>query len=262
VIETIKKSFYKNGYLLIIAAWLYTISFIFSNYWFYTSSPERVQRKLEYFIAKSERKFENFAADTAVISSIFNNQYRPEAIVRDMRQDVALFVYTKNDVGNFLLDYWNNNKVLPGTKDLLRADGKHYVSYDNGKFEFVKKTILLKGRETLVAAVIPLHWDYFFKNKYLQSGYPTLGDIENRYMLVDTGAVRIKAKGERQEDRRRQSGHIVYFVKNTSSHLRFDLSKCFRPRHCKQERLGSRPCISYCVHPAFAVTQLQISVSF
>jgi two-component system nitrogen regulation sensor histidine kinase NtrY len=188
VIETIKKSFYKNGYLLIIAAWLYTISFIFSNYWFYTSSPERVQRKLESFIAKSERKFENFAADTAVISSILNNQYRPEAIVRDMRQDVALFVYTKNDVGNFLLDYWNNNKVLPGTKDLLRADGKHYVSYDNGKFEFVKKTILLKGRETLVAAVIPLHWDYFFKNKYLQSGYPTLGDIENRYMLVDTGA--------------------------------------------------------------------------
>lgn len=196
MIEIIKKSFYRNGYLLIIAAWLYTISFIFSNYWFYTSSPERVQKKLESFIAKSEKKFEKFATDTAVISAILNNQYKPEAIVRDIREDVAFFVYSRNDVGSFLLDYWNNNKVLPSTKDLLRTDGKHYVSYDNGRFEFVKKTILLKGKEIIVAGVIPLHWDYFFKNKYLQSGYPTLGDIENRYQLVDTGAQFYVKNGE------------------------------------------------------------------
>lgn len=188
MIEIIKKSFYKHGYLLIIAAWLYTISFIFSNYWFYTSSPVRVQSRLENYVAESEKKFEKLAADVTVIYSILKNQYKPKEIADDLTEDVALFIYSKNDVGNFLLDYWSSNKVLPANEDLAKPDGKHYVSYNNGKFEFVKKTVLLKGRQVIVAGVIPLHWDYFFKNNYLQSGYPTLPDVENSYDLVDTGA--------------------------------------------------------------------------
>lgn len=188
MIEIIKNSFYRNGYLLIIAAWLYTISFIFSNYWFYTSSPERVKTELESFVAKNEKKFDKLLSDSITIKSLSINPYQPDLIRRFIGDEVAIFVYSKNDVGNLLLDFWNNNKVLPGNKDLAKPDGKYYVEYSNGQFEFVKKTCLLKHKQIVVAAVIPLHWEYFFKTKDLSSTFSAVGDIENRYEVVKSKA--------------------------------------------------------------------------
>ncbi|MCW3109403.1 MAG: nitrogen regulation protein NtrY [Segetibacter sp.] len=188
MIDTIKKSFYKNGYLLIIAAWLYTISFIFSNYWFYTSSPKRVQKQLEAFIVKSEKRFENFISDSVLLQGISINRYDPKATLNYLTDEIGVFVYTRNDAGHLLLDFWNNNKVLPDNKDLLKPDGKYFVQYANGQFEFIKKTFLFKGQQVIAAAVIPVHWDYFFINNYFRSGFPTLGDVENRYQVVSSHA--------------------------------------------------------------------------
>ncbi|MDQ6812736.1 MAG: hypothetical protein M3040_03195, partial [Bacteroidota bacterium] len=188
MIETVRKSFYKNGYLLIIAAWLYTISFIFSNYWFYTSSPERVQKQLESYLEKSEKVFDNFASDSALLRTISVEHFEPKTTLKYNTDDLGLFVYTRNDAGNLLLDYWNNNKVLPDNKDLIRADGKYLVKYSNGQFEFVKRTFLFQGKQVLVVGIIPVHWNYFFVNKYLRSGFPALGEVENQYEIVSTKA--------------------------------------------------------------------------
>lgn len=188
MIDTIKKSFYKNGYLLIIAAWLYTISFIFSNYWFYTSSPKRVQKQLESFLAKSEKEFNKFTSDSVLLIAVVNNLNKP-AIEDNYSTDKAgYFLYTRNDAGNLLLDFWNTNKVLPEGKDLNRQDGKYYVSYANGQFEFVKKTFFLSGKEITSACLIPIHWDYFFENNYLKANFPALGNVEDRYTIATTKA--------------------------------------------------------------------------
>ncbi len=188
MIETFKKSFYKNGYLLIIAAWLYTISFIFSNYWFYTSSPVRVKNQLESFLEKSEKRFENFTKDSVLIQAISINHYEPETSLDYTTDEIGLFAYSRNDAGNLLLDFWNNNKVLPDSKDLVKPDGKFFVQYPNGEFEFIKKTFVINGRQVIAAAVIPVYWNYFVENNYLKSGFPALGDVENRYEVVTGNA--------------------------------------------------------------------------
>ncbi|MCW3112567.1 MAG: nitrogen regulation protein NtrY, partial [Segetibacter sp.] len=188
MIDSIKRSFYKNGYLLIIAAWLYTISFIFSNYWFYASSPSRVQKQLESFVSRGEKRFEQFAADTTFLKVVSINHFQPKTVLDRNTEEIGLFVYTKNDAGNLLLDYWNNNKVLPENKDLKKADGKYYVQYQNGQFEFIKRSFSFNGREVIATSVIPLHWDYFFENNYIRSSFPSLGDIENQYEIVTSKA--------------------------------------------------------------------------
>ncbi|MBA2562188.1 MAG: hypothetical protein H0V14_04605, partial [Chitinophagaceae bacterium] len=48
----------KNGYLLIAAAWLITISFIIDNYWSGTSTPKSVQRIIQRDIQKKQTDFE------------------------------------------------------------------------------------------------------------------------------------------------------------------------------------------------------------
>jgi len=181
--STLKSIFYKNVYLLIVAGALYLISFIFSNYWFYASSPVRVQRQLEAFLQKGEAKFEEFSADTAVLNKVVINNKEPQAALKYTGEDAGLFAYSKNDRGELLLQFWNNNKVLPESNDLKKADGKYFSTYPNGEFEFIKKTFRLGDKEVVTAALVPIYWDYFFKNKYLQSGFPANENIAKRYEI-------------------------------------------------------------------------------
>jgi len=188
VISTLKKSFYKNGYLLIIAAWLYTISFIFSNYWYYTSSPQRVQKQIQSFLRDKEKIFEAFSADSAVIEETIKNGNGFNRATKYVTDEIGLFTYIKNNEGSLLLAFWNNNKMLPDVQDLEKKDGTYYSVYPNGEFEFIKRTFVLKGRQVVTVALIPVHWNYFFENKYLQSGFPAAPGIEKRYEVVHANA--------------------------------------------------------------------------
>jgi two-component system nitrogen regulation sensor histidine kinase NtrY len=187
--DTLKKIFYKHGYLLIVAALLYLISFVFSNYWFYESSPIRVQKQLELFLQKGEQNFETFIADSALLHTIINKKPDPEKALAYRNDNTGLFAYTKNDTGNLSIVFWNNNKVLPEQNDLKKPDGKYFSIYPNGEFEFIKKTLFIKGKQLTAVAVIPIYWNYFFKGNYLlQSGFPANPDIKKRYKIVSSNA--------------------------------------------------------------------------
>ncbi len=70
LIETLKKAAYKHGYLAITAAWLYTFSFIFINYWSYNASPQKVKSKLEQHISKLENRYAELVNDTASLHAL------------------------------------------------------------------------------------------------------------------------------------------------------------------------------------------------
>lgn len=188
MIATLKNVFYKHGYLLIVAALLYSISFIFSNYWFYASSPVRVKQQLEQFLQKSEENFEAFAADSALLNSVIVKNIKLQSALVYENQHTGLFAYAPNDSGGLSIAFWNNNKVLPEKNDLKKPDGKYFSIYTNGEFEFIKKTVSINGKEIVAVAVIPIYWNYFFKNNYLQSGFPANANIQKRYAIASSNA--------------------------------------------------------------------------
>lgn len=188
MIVTLKNVFRKHKYLLIVPGLLYLVSFIFSNYWFYASSPNRVKKQLETFLHKGEQNFEEFTADSALLKAIINNSRHPKRALANANENTCLFVYNQDEAGNLSLAFWNNNKVLPESKDLEKPDGKYFLIYPNGEFEFIKKTLYLSDKEVVAAAIIPVYWNYFFKNNYLQSGFPANANIEKRYQIVSSNA--------------------------------------------------------------------------
>ena len=66
---SIKNAIFKHGYLIITAAWLYTISFIFSNYFSYNSGPEKVKQNLARSIHDEEQVFDQLINDTTSLSN-------------------------------------------------------------------------------------------------------------------------------------------------------------------------------------------------
>ncbi len=194
MVQLLKKAAYKNGYLLITAAWLYTLSFLFVNYWSYTSSPERVRQVLEEQIARHETFFQNTVADTLLLQQLLPEKPTP-AKTRIQQAGTGLFIYEINSAGRYTLVYWNTNLMQPETATLQQPDGS-LVTYQNGYFELLKQTVQLRGRSYLVAGLVPLHWNYFAELKYLKSAFDGFPEIDEQYGISTSQGVAFITNGK------------------------------------------------------------------
>ncbi|MDP1811888.1 MAG: ATP-binding protein [Sediminibacterium sp.] len=179
MINALKKTTFKHAYLVITAAWLYTLSFIFINYWSYYSSPQKVKSQLENRLHQKERNFTAIIGDTITIASLLN---APNTTPDPLKDEVGLFIYRHiNGQAPPKLHYWNTNRIYISGDDLYRKEGSYFVSYQNGDFEMIKKTIRLKSQTVTVVAMIPIRWSYFIHNKYLQADFAGFRGLDEQY---------------------------------------------------------------------------------
>ncbi|MCY7420186.1 MAG: hypothetical protein LH478_00350 [Chitinophagaceae bacterium] len=186
--KTLRRSAYKNGYLLITAAWLYTLSFIFTNYWSYTSSPNQVKERFENYLRTNEQMVEDFVKDAPLIQGIVNGSIGKKQIEWFDDDKPKMFVYRVNMYGSLQLQFWNSHEVVPQDKDLAKPDGKYFEVYPNGEFELIKATVNLKQSKAVMVAMIPIRWNYFVKTSYLKTEFAGIKSLEKRYELVTTGS--------------------------------------------------------------------------
>lgn len=179
MINALKKITYKHGYLVITAAWLYTLSFIFVNYWSYYSSPQKVKSQLENRLHGIEGSFNAILADTITVSSLLNSLNTTPDPLKD---EIGLFIYQQTTgQAHPGLRYWNTNRIYFNIDDLDRKEGSYFLSYQNGNFEMIKKTIYLKNQIVSVVAMIPIRWSYFIQNKYLQTDFAGFSGLDEQY---------------------------------------------------------------------------------
>ena len=182
MIQTLKQAAYKHGYLLITAAWLYTISFIFTNYFTYSASPEKVKSTLETYIHKQEDRFRQIIDDTATMKALYNRAANKVKLAL-CSETMGLFAYEESIHGSYKQVYWNSYLMSVNNNQLYLPDGVHTVSYQNGLFELLKHSFVKNGRKYLMLALVPIHWDYFIENKYLRKEFANYPNIEKLYSI-------------------------------------------------------------------------------
>src|SRR5947209_6409623 len=125
-IQVIKNAAYRHGYLLLIAAWLFTISFVFTNYWSYSSSPQKVKNSLENYIATQEQSFHTIIHDSSYLHTILNGS---ESLNNDYLQSLpfGLFAYHLNNVNSPTQLYWNTSQMAVNINELKQHDGNYVV---------------------------------------------------------------------------------------------------------------------------------------
>ena len=202
MIKVLQQAIYKHGYLFIIAAWLYTISFVFTNYWSYSSTPHRVQSSLEKYIATQEKNFEDLLQDNKKVQAIV---YDTTSDIRQNLTDekLGIFAYLINDLGNPIEIYWNTSQMAVNISDISRPDGNYPVHYQNGLFELLKRSVFVNGKEYVFTGLIPLHWSYFIDNKYLRKHFAGVDGLEkNYYITSEKDAIPVK----------NSNGETVYYI--------------------------------------------------
>jgi signal transduction histidine kinase len=181
-----KDTLFRNAYLLIGAAWIFTLSFIFSNYWSYTSSPKGVRKNLENYLSIHETEFRRVAGDTALLTRLL--QYRPSE--RDMEAMVGLpwglYLYELEEQGPINLRFWNTQEALPTDANLALQDGEHLVDLPNGKYELIRRKMVLRNNTNLLLmALIPVRKSYYLENDYLHRGFVDHPNVEKNYAIAD-----------------------------------------------------------------------------
>ncbi len=180
MIKIIKHAAYRHGYLMIIAAWLFTFSFILSNYFTYYTSPVKVQTKIQQYLSHRENSFIQLSSDKVLLSGLLSDSVLLPSESKPLNQNFGFFIYTFNDLNHAILSYWNTNQYYVDDADLYHPNTIHFVNYQNGYFELIKKYIFLGGKKIMVVGLIPIYHAYFIQNKYLQpdfDGFQGLGKL-------------------------------------------------------------------------------------
>ncbi len=181
MISSLRQAAYKHGYLVITAAWLYTISFIFSNYWSYHSSPQKVKNSLEQGLHRQERQFAEIVADTALLAALINQS--PET-PSPLGEEIGLFIYHlgKSQTSPSMV-YWNTNRMYVDNDDVGGAPGNFFVGTQNGDFEMVRRYDTIRGEPYAVFGMLPVRWSYFIENKYLHSDFAGYRGLSEQYEI-------------------------------------------------------------------------------
>ena len=191
MINTLQKAIFKHGYLLIIAAWLFTISFVLTNYLTYDSSPAKAKDKLEAKIIATENRVQKLVSDTALLQNLLCDTATDKKLTI-IHEPFGLYLYKLNDMGNPVLSYWNSNTYTISPEELLQKDDYYYAVNQNGKQEIIKQSLTLKGKKVILMAVIPIEWKYFIDNKYLHNEFDGFPELSERYEISnDRGAIPI-----------------------------------------------------------------------
>jgi len=170
---------YKNTYLLIIAAWLITLSFIIDNYWSGNASVNTVQENIQHYIQKQEKDFEQLMADSLLVNKINDNKYNESDLKNLTGKNYFIFRYFVNDIGINQLIFWNTQTVLPNPDLLTSLDSSGFVQLENGYYVWRKIT----NPTSITIALIPVKWNYFVTNTYLQNSFVTGKELENNYEI-------------------------------------------------------------------------------
>lgn len=172
-IKEIRLFFLRNGYLLIIAAWLFTFAFLFNNYWSYYSSPHGVQRSLESDIRSRQTDFRELTADTAIVNSLFRGDYSRQTLEQTYGESYHLFAYDSADTRMHLV-FWSTNTVEPPAPEATRP-GASFRKMANGWYVVLNYRV---AAGKWLVGLLPVKEEYAINNDYLGAsfyGRPAIG---------------------------------------------------------------------------------------
>ncbi|MEP7255789.1 MAG: HAMP domain-containing sensor histidine kinase [Ferruginibacter sp.] len=167
----------KNSYLLIIAAWFITISFIIDNYLSGNSSVGAVRSNIENYIQKQEKDFKKLMSDTVLVKKINDNKFDEAQLQQLTDKKYFIYRYFVNDIGLHQLIFWNTQTVLPSYELLSSADSSGFIELENGYYAWRK----VNSDRSITVALIPVKWNYFVTNTYLRNSFAIGKDLESNY---------------------------------------------------------------------------------
>ncbi|HUS02929.1 MAG TPA: HAMP domain-containing sensor histidine kinase [Chitinophagaceae bacterium] len=200
--------FGRNAYLLVTAAWLVTLSFIVDNYWGDTSVPG-AQKAIQKDIQTKQREFLSVSRDTVLLNRLINKEYNEDVLQGFSDKKYFVFIYRSDSASQFTPVFWSTQIVQPDEAVVSSNDHSSVSLLANGWYVIDKK--IIPGVDSSVyklICLIPVKWEYYTQNKYLQNSFVAVDNIESQYE-ISTTPDNIAIKGI--------SGSVLFYLHKTNA---------------------------------------------
>ncbi len=160
--------FFKNNlYLLVVAAWLITLSFIIDNYWSSTSNIKAVQNKMSNYVNDAETDFIKTLYDSSFRQHMERTAMTEKKEALLQKKDYFIYLYKKKLFSQPSLQYWSSQTVLPDDGILASPQKAGFAQLSNGFYVWNK----VANAKTFAIALIPVKWNYIVTNEYLKNDF-------------------------------------------------------------------------------------------
>ncbi|MEO7522456.1 MAG: hypothetical protein ABIT58_00100, partial [Ferruginibacter sp.] len=176
---TFRRFLYKNIYLLVLAAWFITISFVVDNYWSVNASLSTVQKEISNNIHKHENDFVRLVNDSGAINTISKGGFTEKFLNGLISKKYFVFFYTVDSTSHESLSCWNTQQVLPYPSLLYEKRDKGFVKLQNGYYVWNRYNV----KNVKAIALIPVKWDYIIENDNLRNDFANDASITPNYEI-------------------------------------------------------------------------------
>ena len=178
----IKNKLLRNSFLLVIAAWLITISFIIDNYLSSTSTEKNISANISSYINSNTVDFDTTIANQTIITQIETNTLSTENIELLTTKNYFLFVYNTTAAEYNQLLFWNTQQIEPDGIIFTLPGKTGFIQLVNGYYVWQKNII---NKSLTAIALIPVKWNYSITNEYLNNTFAVGNNLEKRYTISD-----------------------------------------------------------------------------
>lgn len=177
--------FGRNGFLLLIAAWLLTISFIIDNYWSNIATSASVQRSIQRKIITAEKDIEKFSRDSLLLTKLIQGKYNSEELQQLVEKPYFVFIYKISLHNERHAVFWNTQVVEPPVGLIKKNQKPSLVKLINGWYIVSKKNFQTPGSSVFeVVTMIPVKWEYYIENKYLKNRFVAVENEQSNYTIT------------------------------------------------------------------------------
>ena len=175
----------KQGYLIAIAIVFFVVSIITLKLNNKKYLPQNVQQVFQQSINNKEKDFEALLTNELFLAEC-KNETTKNSITSLFNKPYGVFLYQLDSSNHLNLKSWSNNKYHINELDISLSDTNYLVKYENGVFEIVKKIYKANSQTFLLVGMIPIKWDYFIKNKYLNADFDKFNWLDKCYEISDS----------------------------------------------------------------------------
>ena len=196
--------------LLLTAAVLFFLSYIFNTFYTNVTSVPKERKFLETYIHEQQRDFASVLKDTVLLRRLIQQEELPTEFKDLVTKKYGIFIYAESVSGDFNLLFWNDQIILPKEGSYNMADGEYFQKLNNGQYVVEKRSIKLKGmsNNVIAFAMIPVHYQYFIETDVLPEEFAHSAAAEQKILIV---------KGPTENVVRSVSGNPLFYLERKAN---------------------------------------------
>ncbi|HEV7783489.1 MAG TPA: HAMP domain-containing sensor histidine kinase [Chitinophagaceae bacterium] len=174
--------------MLLIAALLFTFSFLFNKLYVNRSSVAQEVKLAEKYIHDKHEEFFSFCKDTSLINRLLGQAETLHEFNQLASKKFGVFLYSVDEFGNYDMRLWNDQLVVPPLVLLNDPDGEYFSRELNGSYYVIKKTLTDSTRlnQVLAFAMIPVRSEFFITTDYLPQKFFYSNSADKRVAISKT----------------------------------------------------------------------------